>query len=248
MQLGVISIGPTIKPKVDFKMFSAVKTNRVYQEVVDQVQDAILNGELVPGEKLPPERELKEQFGISRGALREALRVLEQKGLIDIQLGAGGGAIVREITAELITDSLSLLLRNHQVPLDHLQEFRMDIEGSIARLAAERAVEGDVAKLREILVSAEACLVQALGWEAYVDADAQLHMALAGITGNTVYTFIQRAIHENINTYYAEFLERDAGELRRHYKDLCALVDAIADANGDMAYRIMQRHLSRLGK
>lgn len=229
-------------------MFAAVKTNRVYQEVVDQVQEAILNGELVPGEKLPPERELKEQFGISRGALREALRVLEQKGLIDIQLGAGGGAVVREITAELVTDSLSLLLRNHQVPVDHLQEFRMDIEANIARLAAERASAKDVDALRDILLDAKACLDEQKGWEAYVDADALLHMALAGITGNTVYAFIQRAIHENINTYYAEHLERDEGKLRKHYQDLHALVEAIAHRDGEMAYRTMQEHLGRLGQ
>ncbi len=227
-------------------MFATVKTNRVYQEVVDQVQGAILNGELNPGEKLPPERELKQQFGVSRGALREALRVLEQKGLIDIQLGAGGGAIVREITAELVTDSLSLLLRNQQVPVDQLQEFRMDIESNIARLAAARATVEDVQHLRVILQEAKSSLDDRKGWEAYVEADAHLHMALAGITGNTVYAFIQRAIHENINLYYAEFLERDESELRKHYMDLCALVDAVADGDAEAACQFMRVHLERL--
>lgn len=228
-------------------MFSAVKTNRIYRDVVEQIQNAILDRKLAPGEKLPPERELKEMFGISRGALREALRVLEQKGLIDIQLGAGGGAVVREITAELVTDSLSLLLRNQRVPLEHLQEFRKDIECNIARLAAERAGASDMEELGSILEDAKACLDEHRGWEAYVDADARLHMALARITGNTVYAYIQKAIHENINLYYVESLEQEERELRKHYKDLSILVDAVADGDGETAGKTMLRHLCRLG-
>ena len=73
-------------------MFKKAKQTRVFQDVVEQVQDAILNGKLKPGSKLPPERALKDMFNTSRGTLREALRVLEQKGLIDIKLGVAGGA------------------------------------------------------------------------------------------------------------------------------------------------------------
>jgi DNA-binding FadR family transcriptional regulator len=68
-------------------MFKRAKQNRVFQDVVDQIQDAILSGKLPPGSKLPAERDLKEMFNTSRGTLREALRVLEQKGLIEIKLG-----------------------------------------------------------------------------------------------------------------------------------------------------------------
>lgn len=228
-------------------MFKIVKPSRIFQDVVEQIEDAIVNGTLVPGEKLPPERELKETFSISRGTLREALRVLEQKRLIDIQLGAGGGAIVREITSEPMTDSLSLLLRSQKIPLDDLKEFRMDMEGNIARLAAERASAEDVEALREILASATECLDSHAGWEAYVQADARLHMRLAQITGNPIYAYIQTAIHENINLYYAEFLEHEERVLREHYKDLCSLVEAVATGDGTEAFEQMQHHLGRLG-
>lgn len=229
-------------------MFTAVKTNRIFQDVVDQIQHAILSGQLAPGEKLPPERELKETFGISRGTLREALRVLEQKGLVDIQLGAGGGTIVREITPDLVTDSLSLLLRNQQVPLNHLQEFRKDIESNIARLAAKRATKKEVAQLREILAQAKNSLDNHEGWEAYVQADALFHMTLAQITDNPIYAFIQTAIHENINLYYDEFLEHNERVLRYHYKDLCAIVDAVAGGDAELACNKMKQHLSRLNQ
>lgn len=228
-------------------MFEAVKPNRVFQEVVEQIQNAILSGKIAPGEKLPPERELKESFGVSRGTLREAFRVLEQKGLIDIQLGAAGGAMVRKITTGLVTDSLSLLLRNQQVPVDQLQEFRMDIESNIAQLAAERAADADIRELNTILEGARKSLDEELGWEAYVEADAAFHMALARISGNTVYAFIQCAIHENINLYYAEYLEHEERELRIHLQDLEALAKAVADHDATAARKTMICHLRRLG-
>ncbi|MCP4669772.1 MAG: FadR family transcriptional regulator, partial [Desulfobacula sp.] len=110
-------------------MFKKAKQNRVFQDVVDQIQNAILNGELAPGSKLPPERALKDMFDTSRGTLREALRVLEQKGLIEIKLGVAGGAIVKRIDTEPIAESLALLIRSGKVSLKHLSEFRILIEG-----------------------------------------------------------------------------------------------------------------------
>jgi len=91
-------------------MFKKAKQNRVFQDVVEQIQDAILSGELEPGAKLPAERELKEMFNTSRGTLREALRVLEQKGLIQIKLGVAGGAIVKQIDTDPMAESLATSL------------------------------------------------------------------------------------------------------------------------------------------
>lgn len=229
-------------------MFKQVKQNRIFQDVVEQVEGAIIDGQLKAGEKLPSERELKETFAISRGTLREALRVLEQKRLIDIQLGASGGAIVREFTPEVMVDGLSLLVRSQKIPLKHLQEFRMDIEGNIARFAAERAVPEDVAGLRDILKEAKESLDRDEQWEAYVDADAKFHMTLAQISGNAVYEYIQTGIHENINRYYADFLEHEESALREHYGDLCAVADAVEAGDGEKACDAMRLHLGRLGQ
>lgn len=82
-------------------MFNAIDPNRTFQDIVDQIQDAILRGEIAPGEKLLPERELRLMFSISSDTLREVLRVLEQKRLIEIQRIVGGGAIVRHVTPEI---------------------------------------------------------------------------------------------------------------------------------------------------
>lgn len=229
-------------------MFKEVKPNKVFQDVVGQIEAAIVGGDLEVGDKLPPERELKETFSVSRGTLREAFRVLEEKSLIDIQLGAGGGAIVQEVTPGVGTDSLSLLLRSQDVSLDALKEVRMDMEVSIARLAAERAEPEGLERLQGILKQAKGSLDDHSGWRVYVRADAEFHMELARLTGNPVYEYIQTAIHENINRYYAEYLEHDESVLYDHYQDLCEIVDAVAKGDGEMASAKMQQHLGRMGQ
>lgn len=229
-------------------MFKEVKPNKIFQNVVEQIEDAIIDGELEAGDKLPPERELKETFSVSRGTLREALRVLEEKSLIDIRLGAGGGAIVQEVTPDVGTDSLSLLLRSQDIPLESVKEVRMDVEGSIARLAAERAKPADLDRLRGILKRAKASLDERSGWKVYVQMDAEFHVALARMTGNPVYEYVQTAIHENINRYYAGFLEHDESVLCDHYKDLCEIENAVAEGDGERACEKMRKHLGRLGQ
>ena len=120
------------------QLFRKAKQNRIFQDVVEQIQDVILDGKIKPGERLPSERELGEMLGTSRGTLREALRILEQKGLIEIRLGVNGGAIVKETNWEQMSETLALLIRSQSVALEHLAEFREGVEGIIASLAAER--------------------------------------------------------------------------------------------------------------
>ena len=136
-------------------MFKKAKQNRVFQDVVEQIQDAIIKGKLKPGARLPAERELKDLFNTSRGTLREALRVLEQKGLIEIKLGVSGGAIVKRIDAEPIVESLALLIRSGEVSIEHLSEFRIKIEGSLVELAAMRATKEEIAELETMFNQAK---------------------------------------------------------------------------------------------
>ena len=93
-------------------LFVQASQNRIYQDIVEQIQSAIFDGSMRPGEKLPPERELVEVFKTSRPTLREALRTLEQKGLIEIRLGVKGGAYVRTPNSELMAENLGVLVRN----------------------------------------------------------------------------------------------------------------------------------------
>ncbi|MBN2123894.1 MAG: FadR family transcriptional regulator, partial [Deltaproteobacteria bacterium] len=116
-------------------MFRKAKQNRIFEDVVEQIQEAVLEGRLEPGSKLPSERDLREMFNTSRGTLREALRVLEQKGLISIKTGVTGGAVVNALTTSKVSESLDLLIRYQKVSLSDLAEFREGVEGIVAGLA-----------------------------------------------------------------------------------------------------------------
>ena len=230
-------------------MFQAAKQTKVFQDVVEQIQEAILDGRLTAGQTLPAERELKEMFAISRGTLREALRVLEQKGLIEIKLGVGGGSVVKAVDTDQISESLGLLIRSQQVSLNHLAQFREDVEGIVAAHAAENRTTDDIRKLKDLLHNASRCVKKGASQRnAFIDIDKQIHMTMAKITGNPVYISVLHSIHDNIHRYYDRFLSMDIPELEENYNDLCDLVSAIENSEVDRARHLAQHHVQRFNQ
>lgn len=209
-----------------------------------------MGGDLKPGDMLPPERELKETFAISRGTLREALRVLEQKGLIEIRLGVNGGAVVKtEDTTGQFSDSLDLLIRFQKISLTHLAEFREGVEGTVAAIAAQRADENDICKLEDLLKTARTYVdMGAPGWTDFLDVDQQVHQELARITGNPVYIFVNKMVHENIQRYYDDFLPPDEKRLNENYEDLCNIVERVKRGQVADARRLAQKHVRRFNQ
>ena len=230
-------------------MFQAAKQTKVFQDVVEQIQEAILDGRLTAGQTLPAERELKETFNISRGTLREALRVLEQKGLIEIKLGVGGGSVVKAVDTDQISESLGLLIRSQKVSLNHLAQFREDVEGIVAAHAAEKHGAADIDRLKNLLTNARICVEKgASRRDAFIDIDKQIHMTMARITGNPVYISVLHSIHDNIHRYYDRFLSMEKTELEENYNDLCDLVEAIENSDAKLARRLAKRHVQRFNK
>ena len=230
-------------------MFQAAKQTKVFQDVVEQIQEAILDGRLTAGQTLPAERELKETFNISRGTLREALRVLEQKGLIEIKLGVGGGSVVKMVDTDQISESLGLLIRSQKVSLNHLAQFREDVEGIVAAHAAENHVAEDIQTLKDLLVKAHSCVKKGSAQRnAFIDIDKQIHLTMARITGNPVYITVLHSIHDNIHRYYDRFLSMEKPELEENYNDLCDLVAAIETADAELARRLAKQHVQRFNQ
>jgi DNA-binding FadR family transcriptional regulator len=225
-------------------MFKKATQNRVFQNVIDQIQEAILQGKLSEGQRLPGERELTEQFGTSRGTLREALRVLEQKGLITIKTGSRGGAFVSLVQHHTVSESLALLIRSQKIQLKDLAEFREGIEGTVAALAASRATQRDVEGLKALLAEEQAHVEAGLShWDEFIRVDNSLHMALARISRNTMYEMVLKTVHDNINRYYDRLLAREQRVLRRNYADLCRMVEAVAGGQAELARSIAQEHV-----
>jgi len=230
-------------------MFQQAKQSKVFQNVVDQIQDAILQGRLKAGSKLPAERELKELFKTSRGTLREALRVLEQKGLITIKTGVNGGAVVEALSTNQVSESLDLLIRYQRVSLRDLAEFREGVEGIVAGLAVERVKGKDIQYLKKLLADAKTLLDEgSSGWDAFLRVDNQLHMMLAHIAGNPIYESVLQTIYDNIYRYFYQFLPREEGLLRENYRDLCEIVEAVENGQAAQAHLLVQNHVYRFNR
>ncbi|MCB2214617.1 FadR/GntR family transcriptional regulator [Desulfofustis glycolicus] len=226
--------------------FHKAKQNRIYQDVVEQIQNAILDGQIVPGDKLPPERELCEMFQASRGTLREALRILEQKSLIEIRLGMNGGAYVKDANAELMAENLAILIQSQNVSLRHLAEFREVVEGAVAELAAVRATATDKRKLADLIGQAAGYREQGPHlWDKFVHMDEKIHIELACVAGNPLYRFIHHSIHKNIHRYYDTLLIVGKDEMEENFRDLSAIVDAVVTGDAERAKRCAADHVRR---
>jgi len=172
-------------------MFTSVRTPRVYEHIVEQIESAIFDGRLRSGDRLPPERELVRQFSASRVAVREALRTLEHRGLIDVRHGSSGGHFVRDMDAGLLRRDFTTLLRLGRISMAHLGEARLGIEPEVARLAAERATDVDVKKLREVVDQRGAVAVTGQSARAL---DTGFHRLIAAAAKNPVHALLIDAL------------------------------------------------------
>src|SRR5438270_4168732 len=129
-----------------------IRRSRLYQGIVEQIEGLLERGDLRPGDQLPPERQLAEQFQVSRASVREALRTLELLGIVETR--AGGGTFVRQTTPDDLAKPLqSLMARGHT--LADVGEFRRLIEPAIAASAAARITASQLAELRAVVLEEE---------------------------------------------------------------------------------------------
>lgn len=230
-------------------MFKKTRPQRVFQDLVDQIEQAISDGRLKTGDKLPPQREMVAMFQTSRGSLREALRVLEQKGLIDIKLGVNGGAVIKALNSRPATENLALLIQQRKVSLEELAEFREGLEGGAAAHAAERATPADLRRLAKLLDEARRLAETGVSaWEAFCAVDNRIHVAIAQASGNSVYAFVLRMVHDNIQRYYEAFPLKDRRIMSENYQDLRDIVRAIEQRQTTVVKTLMQSHVRRFNR
>jgi len=137
-------------------IFAEIKTRRVFEEICEQIRDRLAEGTLKPGDKLPAERELAAEFKVGRPAVREALRTLEQAGVLEFQKGTKGGAFIRGGNPAMLTQSLHDLLLVGRVSVENLAEARSLICGVVIELACVRATEEDFLAIEENIASIDA--------------------------------------------------------------------------------------------
>jgi DNA-binding FadR family transcriptional regulator len=225
-------------------MFKQAKQNRAFEDVIFQIQEAILQRSLKVGDKLPSERQLRETFKVSRGTLREALRALEQKGLITIKTGVQGGAFICPVNNKMMSESLDLLLRQQKITLKELAEFREAVEGCVAAKAARKAKKADIKQLNNLLESIKNHLdASPFDWKAVILKDSEFHLSLSRIAGNRVFESILGTIYENIFKYFDLFLSKKRRLQEKNYRDLCKITEAIRKRDPQKAQDHVQEHV-----
>ena len=226
-----------------------IKQSRIFQEVADQIQKSITDGNLKPGDVLPSELKLTQMFATSRGTIREALRVLEQKGLIKIKVGSSGGAIVKTVDTGIMVEVLDLLVQSKKISVNHLTEFREVVEGSVAALAAERSTPKDIKRLRGLLTKYGHMVKDGrASWKDFVRQDVSLHIAIAEIIRNPLFIAVLQMIHQNILGSYEQFSLTDESFLKENYLDLCNIVEAIEQGRAKDAGFLSQYHVKKFSE
>lgn len=215
-----------------------VKRPKLSTEILSRLQRGIRDGELRPGDQLPPERELAESLGVSRNSVREALRALEVLGVVEVRHGEGTFVRIPDIST-LLGPVFDVLVTKQDFVLEVL-EFRRMIEPAICRLAATNATEADLQHLREILAQQEE---RVLREKPVVDVDMEFHRSIAMATHNSI---IGNTL-ELISTLFQQFRDvwgegRPARSTDSHRK----VLDAIARRDGEGAARAMDLHLGQV--
>lgn len=221
---------------------------RVSETIARRIQKAISQGKLVPGEKLPAERDLARRLKVSRVSVREAYRSLAELGLLTVKRGAEGGAFITDVDHQPLSRSLSLILRLGRTSHEELTEARLLLEPPIARLAARRAGREDVERLDDLVRKQEQAIKGNGDPRRY---DLQFHRLVAQCAKNLPLMIVMNSVADLE-------LEAIAGidisqDVKRHVlKFHRRIAEAIRRRDGDTAYEVMLRHVldvqSRLGK
>jgi GntR family transcriptional repressor for pyruvate dehydrogenase complex len=222
-------------------LYKPVQPSRLYERIVQQIEESILQGTLKPGDQLPAERELAQQFHVSRSAVREALRALSEKGLIEAQTGRG--TFVREASSQAMRQSIDLMSRFGQNDAAaHLAEMREMLEPGIAALAAIRAQEENLAPMREAVAVMDRTLQDA---GAFIEADLDFHLALAEAANNPLILSLIDSIVGLLREQRTRIFYVEGGPQRgqHHHK---AILQAIERREPDKARDAMRAHLQQV--
>jgi GntR family transcriptional regulator, transcriptional repressor for pyruvate dehydrogenase complex len=225
--------------------FEGVVRRPVYEQVAEQLREAVLDGTLPPGAVLPAERELGDRFGVSRTTVREALRALQAQGLV---VASGPNAPLRVAEAEALSvgpvrEALGHLLRLGRVPLADLVDLRCALEAAAVEAAARRRPRPDLEAARAEL---EAMRSAGDDVAAFERADVQFHVALAEASGNEALLLVMLAVRDSIAAHLLDALmalSDPVPTLALLTNQHAAILAAIEERRPDHAGEIMRDHV-----
>jgi GntR family transcriptional repressor for pyruvate dehydrogenase complex len=195
-------------------MFNAVRLNKASMQIISQVRGMIFGGKLSPGDRLPPEAALLEQFQVSRQTLKEALRALEYMGLLEIRKGVTGGPYVVAVHREVMREVLANFLFFKDVTIRSLSEVRKLVEPHTTGIAAQRATAEDLDRLGALLEAARGAVPEA------TQHDVEFHRVIAAVAGNPILELV------------VDFVETALADLKRVIRPGADFSAAVLGAHG----------------
>lgn len=222
--------------------FAPVNRDRLYEKVAHQIQQLVVQEGWPVGSRIPTERELGEQFGVSRTVVREALKALSERGLVDIR--PGRGTFVSDLGTGALKEPMRLLFQRHAVSYEDLVEARRVLEIEIAGLAAMRAQPEQIESLRAAIAQMDGCMEES---EGFSRADQAFHVALAQATQNQMFLILMESIAELLHES-RKLIFQVAGSASRGQTHHRALLRAVEKHDFAAARKAMQKHLDQIDR
>ena len=222
-------------------MYKVVRTSRLYEQIVHQIEKSVLKGSLKPGDQLPAERDLAMQLGVSRTAVREAVKALREKGLVEAY--SGRGTFITDGTSHAARQSFDLMVKiGQQENSTNLAELRWVLEPGIAALAADRAEEEHLSVMREAFAMMDRSQKNPA---AYIEADLDFHLALAEAAANPLILSLIDSIVGLLREQRMKIFNVEGGPQRGqvHHK---RILEAVEQRDPEMARRAMSAHLEQI--
>jgi GntR family transcriptional regulator, transcriptional repressor for pyruvate dehydrogenase complex len=222
--------------------FEPRQTKRAFEHIVEQIRNRIYNGLLVPGDRLPSERELAEQFHTARLAVREAFRVLEESGLIRIKKGKMGGAYIKEFTRKNVSQSLVDKIEDHVFSMEDLMEARAGIESLIVELAIQRITADDVKALKKNIVDTDRLISKGIN-----SAEVQLkfHLLLARVARNSTLETVLRSILNVFGQFLMREFDPPRDHLKKHLEEHKNILETVEKRTQEQAKKQIVSHVKQ---
>lgn len=213
-----------------------------YTVVVERMCELIRTGALLPGDRLPPERQLARELGVSRTSVRQGLQALAERGVVESRQG-DGTYVADELTASFPGDAILDVLNRERGVLGDILEFRRLLEPQIAALAARRIDPEGVAQLKVVVCDQQRAL---LAGREDSGLDAEFHRLLAEYAGNRVLVRVMAALRATVDETRAAGL-RTSGRRSASVEGHLRLIDALEAGDADSARTAMERHINEIG-
>lgn len=231
-----------MNPEISQYNFCNVKKTCTTEIIVQNLISLIGQRSLQPGDKLPPERELCEIIGVSRPVLREALKALQVMNIIDIRQGAG--AYVRSLKPENVVEHLDIVFHLDSSLYHDLYEARRILEGSVARIAAKRITDGELAAIEENIRRAAENTDDA---NAFYKLDLELHDMILKASNNRVMPVFMQSINK-LSLMMREKTNAQPHIRKNTIRDHGQILDALKKRDADAAERAMEQHIANVEK